>query len=188
MDGTRSASKWTVGWEVSYSCCSLICVLFPYFIWQMIYLPFTLQMWCFQLWGYIMGTLYLVTAMGRYESHASGWSCWFSGTTPWYSSRGGSCHSRDNREMLADVSMLNLLHIHHYLIEYHYFYYFPGVLCCKMLVVSRRCAFYYSHRSYTSNCGHIEWEVLPPSLNRSPINSVKKLTTSKFDQIYRRSY
>ena len=109
MDGTRSASKWTVGWEVSSSCCSLICVLFLYFIWQMIYLPFTLQMWCFQLWGYIMGTLYLVTAMGRYESHASGWSCWFSGTTPWYSSRGGSCHSRDNREMLADVSMPNPL-------------------------------------------------------------------------------
>jgi len=83
--------------------CSLICVLLPYFIWEMICLPLnTWQMWCFQLWGYIVGTLYFVTTMGRYESHASCWSCWFSATTPWHSSRRGSHRSRDNREVLAD--------------------------------------------------------------------------------------
>lgn len=63
------------------------------------------QVWCFQFWGYIVGTLYITTTMGRNEPNASCWCCGIPASASWYSRWYGSCCCRYYKEMLAHVSI-----------------------------------------------------------------------------------
>ena len=53
----QNNSKWTIRWEVSFTCHYL---WFEMVLWLMNALCICFQMWCFQLWGHIMGILYIL--------------------------------------------------------------------------------------------------------------------------------